>query len=146
MTPGRRWSPVRACLLAAGACDLATGALLLAAPALALAALSALATGLGAAPLPVPAEPVYLRLVGAFVAGVGASYLYPFLPGMAARPGRLAAVAAVTALVRGSVALFLAAAVAVDALAAGWLVVAAVDGGLAAAQALLLAKGWIADA
>jgi len=143
MTPGRRRSLVRAYFLAAGGCDLATGALLLALPGLALAAVSWAGAGVGAGPLPAPAEPVYLRFVGAFVAGVGASYLYPFLPGVVPRPGRLATVAEGTALVRGSVALFLGAAVAAGALAAGWLVVAAVDGLLAAVQLGLLARGWI---
>ena len=52
---------------------------------------------------------IYLRLLGAFVAGVGASYLYPLLLaalGAPDRPGRLPAVIEVTALVRTGVALF----------------------------------------
>lgn len=121
-------------LLAAGACDLATGVALVAAPGLVLAPLGIAAPEAGT---------VYLRLVGAFVAGVGAAYLYPWLPGLARRPGRLATVAEVTALLRGGVALFVTAAVVLRALAAPWSVVAAVDGLLAGAQVLMLRRGWI---
>ena len=87
---------------------------------------------------------VYLRFLGAFVAGVGASYLYPLLLAALAgrdRPGRLPAVIEVTALVRTGVALFVAGAVAAGALAAPWLSVAGTDAALAALQLWLLARG-----
>lgn len=114
----------------AGAGELAAGVLLMLDPRGTLALM-----GMGG-PL---AEPVYLRLVGAFVAAVGLAYLYPFL---SPQPGRrLPAVIEVTALVRTVIATFVAAAVATGALAAGWLLVTGFDGGLAALQLGLLRKG-----
>ncbi len=129
---GRRRALLRGrlfCLLA-GACDLATGVLLMLDPAATLALM-----GIGGR----LAEPVHLRLAGAFVGAVGLAYLYPFLT---ADPGRrLPVVIEVTALVRAAVAAFVAAAVAARALAPGWLLVTAFDAGLAAAQLLLLRRG-----
>lgn len=118
----------------AGAAELATGVLLVIDPRSTLA-LMGIAGRL--------AEPVYLRLAGAFVAAVGLAYLYPFFT---ADPGRrLPAVIEVTALVRAVVAAFVAAAVAAGALAPGWLLVTVFDGALAALQLLLLRKGVFED-
>lgn len=118
----------------AGACELATGVLLVLDPRSTMALMGI------AGPL---AEPVYLRLAGAFVVAVGLTYLYPFLT---RDPGRrLPVVIEVTALVRAAVATFVAAAVAARALAPGWLLVTAFDGGLAALQLVLLRKGVFED-
>lgn len=118
----------------AGAAELATGLLLVLDPRSTLA-LMGIAGRL--------AEPVHLRLAGAFVAAVGLVYLYPFVT---ADPGRrLPVVVEVTALVRAVVATFVAAAVAAGALAPGWLLVTAFDGALAALQLLLLRKGAFDD-
>lgn len=125
-------------LVAAGLSDLGTGLALIAAPGLVLALLGI------AGPSPAVGGAAYLRFVGAFVAGVGACYLYPFLPGLAPRPGRLAVVAEVTALVRGGIALFLVGAALAGALPASWLLVAGFDAALAAAQVWMLRRGWIA--
>ncbi len=126
------------CLLAGG-CDLATGLGLIAAPERVLAWM-----GIVAVP---GAASVYLRFIGTFVAGVGASYLLPLLldslraGATAARPGRLPAVIEVTALVRTGVALFVTVAVVTGALAAAWLSVAGTDAALAALQLWLLGRG-----
>jgi len=130
----RQWidRTVKLYSLAAGACDLATGVLLIATPFTVLGLMGvAEAPGTGV-------EGVYLRYIGTFVAAVGASYLYPLL----LRNGteRLPTVLEVTALVRGAVALFVTIAVATGSLAAPWLVVGAVDGGLAAFQIWLLRR------
>lgn len=123
----------------AGSCDLITGLALIAAPGTVLG-------WMGIAGVPEVAWP-YLRFVGAFVAGVGASYLYPLWPwllsvlGTGERPGRLPAIIEVTALVRTGVALFLVGAVAAGALSAPWLSVAATDATLAVLQLWLLSRG-----
>lgn len=126
------------CLLAGG-CDLATGVVLVAAPSLVLPLLG---TPLSAG----AAATVYVRYVGAFVAAVGAAYLYPFLlarrlPSAGALTRRLPTVVEVTALVRTAVALFVAGAVAAGELGPLWLAVTAVDGGVAALQVRMLARG-----
>jgi hypothetical protein len=121
------------CLLA-GTCDLATGVLLMLDPRSTLVLLGI------ADPLAVP---VHLRLVGAFVAAVGLSYLYPFLTPQSGR--RLPVVVEVTALVRAVVATFVTAAVATGAMVPGWLWVAAFDGGLAALQLVLLGRGFFVE-
>jgi len=123
------------CVLAGG-CDLATGLGLIAAPRTVLS-LMGIAGAEGDAS-------VYLRFLGAFVAGVGASYLYPLLLaafGAPDRPGRLPAVIEVTALVRTGVALFVAGAVTAGALATPWISVAGTDAALAALQLWLLGRG-----
>jgi|GEM_PF-422207 len=121
---------VRLYSLAAGACDLTTGVLLIAAPFTVLGLMGVAATA-GA-----DLEGIYLRYVGTFVAAVGASYLYPLL--LRGGAERLPTVLEVTALVRGAVALFVTAAVAAGSLAAPWLLVAGVDGGLALVQIWLV--------
>jgi hypothetical protein len=129
---GRRRALLRARLFCrlAGACELAIGVLLMLDPAATLALM-----GIGGR----LAEPVYLRLAGAFVAAVGLVYLYPFLTADLGR--RLPVVIEVTALVRTVVAAFVAAAVAARALAPGWLLITAFDAGLAAVQIVLLRRG-----
>jgi hypothetical protein len=131
--PGRG---VLALLLVAGVGDLATGLSLVAAPALVLAALG----------LPAPDETIYLRLVGVFVGSVGAAYLYPLLLSGASRAPRIAAALEWTAGVRLAVALFVAVAVAADALAGPWLLIGAYDAALALAQLALLSRRGLADA
>jgi len=134
----RQWidRTVKLYSLAAGACDLTTGVLLIATPFTVLGLMGvAEAPGTGA-------EGVYLRYVGTFVAAVGASYLYPLVLSLrgGGRGGaeRLPTVLEVTALVRGAVALFVTAAVSAGSLAAPWLLVAGVDGGLALVQIWLV--------
>ncbi len=115
------------CLLA-GACDALTGALLVSAP-IATLQLMRIAD--------LPAEPVYLRFLGAFVGGVGLAYLYPFLfRGWSG--ARLAVVLEVTALVRLCVALFLGVSIARGALSVPWSTVLLTDLLLAAAQIWML--------
>jgi hypothetical protein len=120
--------PLRLLFLAAGLADAATGAALLAAPEWTLRRM-----GLAA----LPAEPVFVRWIGAFVLAVGAAYLLAFLPWHGAG-ARQRTVLEVTALQRGTVALFVAAAVAAGTLEPGWWPVAAFDGALALLQAGLL--------
>lgn len=130
---GARWAWGRLYCLAAGACDTATGALLVALPLPTLALMG----------VPAPAcETVFLRYIGAFVAAVGLLYLYPFAVEGRAPWRRLPTVVEATALVRCGIAAFVALAVAVGSLAAAWLSVAAVDAGLAAAQLVLLRRGF----
>jgi hypothetical protein len=116
---------VEALAALAGAVELGTGSLLVAAPELALRLLRI--------PGP-PAEPVWLRFVGVFVAAVGVLYLLARLGAPARRAGRLVAALESTAVVRAMVAAFLGACVAVRALPPGWLLVAGFDAALATAQ------------
>lgn len=120
-------------VVAAGFADLATGVGLLTWPQLVLAALS----------LPAPAELIYLRFVGVFVAGVGLAYLYPFA--YAEREYRLHAALEWTAGVRLAVALFLAVAVAAGKLGGAWLLVGTFDAVVALVQLGLLARGLLTD-
>lgn len=118
------------CLLA-GACDVATGLLLVGAPD---AALRLMRVG-----DPVT-ELVWMRFIGAFVAGVGALYLY----GLAREPRggpRLAALMAATALVRTVIAIFVGGAMASGALSLAWISVFLTDASLAIAQVVLLRLG-----
>lgn len=118
---------VYACLIA-GAVDTVTGALLMASPTLALGLM-------GVAPM--PAEPIYLRFIGAFVAGVGISYVLPFRD----RPNRdvrLVAMLEMTAFVRFAVGGFVAVAVLCGALGPAWSTVAVTDLGLATAQVAIV--------
>jgi hypothetical protein len=107
--------------------------LLLAAPRLTLRLM-----GLAAA----PAEPVYLRFIGAFVAGVGLTYLVPVLrPADARSDALLASALLFTAVVRAAVGTFVAVAVVGGWLSWPWSSVCATDLGLAALQLVLLARG-----
>lgn len=117
--------------LGAGTMDLATGAGLVIAPAWTLARMGVDAPGAEAL--------VFLRWVGAFVGAVGASYLVALARGGDGRP--LREVFVTTLLFRLAAGGYCAAAVATGALGPRWLVVAAIDLGLAAAQAWLLRRG-----
>lgn len=128
---------VAAFALAAGLCDAATGVALVAEPLWTL-------ERMGIEPL--PAEPVFLRWIGAFVLAVGVSYLYPFLLAPARRAARLATVFEVTALARGAVALTAGGAILAGDLAAAWAGVPLFDAALAIAQLVLLARGAFRDA
>ena len=112
--------------LAVGAGEIFTGLLLLGAPDWTL-------ERLGIAVL--PAEPIYLRFVGAFVTSVGISYLWGFLPAARAAAERQRTVLAVTALQRITVALFLAVSVSLSALSPPWTAVALYDATVAVFQA-----------
>lgn len=117
------------CLMA-GSCDAATGLLLVAGPGLALRLMRIAA---------VPAEPIYLRWIGVFVACVGLSYLYPFLyRGAPGREARLTVVLEVTVPTRLAVALFVGAGVLAGALSVPWLSVLFTDLVLAAVQLAML--------
>lgn len=108
--------------------DLGTGLALVAAPAFTL--------GLMFVPTPEPAALVYVRFVGAFVAAVGASYLWALLEPAA----RLRTVFGATILFRLSAGIFTLAAVLLGALAPAWLSVSATDLGLVVLQAWLLRR------
>lgn len=132
--PGATWWP--RLFLLAGLADAATGVLLVAAP---LATLRLMRID------PLPAEPAYVRFLGAFVFSVGVAYLLAFLP-LAGALRRRRTVLEVTAVTRGAVALVVGASAAAGALAAAWSPVAVFDGALAVTQAVLLAgggKAWL---
>lgn len=124
----------RLLFLAAGACDTATGIALLAAPAATLA-LMGIEDG--------PRDPALVRFIGAFVLGVGASYLLALA--RASQPGFVRTVAEITALVRACVGGYVAIALYREALPFAWVAVAATDVTLATLQLTLLGKGWFDD-
>jgi hypothetical protein len=118
----------------AGACDSLTGLLLVFVPLVTLDLMRITTT---------PAEPVYLRFIGAFVAGVGVSYLYPFLArDRGGLEHRLSIVLEVTALVRIGIAAFVTFAIAAGDLSMGWSTVVITDVGLATAQ-ILVVRRWV---
>lgn len=121
----------------AGACDTATGVLLVTVPAATLRLMAIPA---------IPGEAVYLRFIGAFVGGIGLTYLAPFAAsrGSAAIAGRLAHVLVTTAIVRGCVAAFVAGAVLAGALVPAWLSVCATDLAFALFQAYVVRRRWLA--
>jgi hypothetical protein len=128
---------VRIFCCVAGAGDLATGVLLMFAP-LTTVGLMRIET--------TPLEPVYLRFVGAFVAAVGSLYLYPFLSrSRRLRDLRLRTVLEATALVRATIATFLAVALIGGELELAWMSVLITDGTLATIQIMML-TGGLADA
>ncbi len=116
------------CLLA-GSCDAATGALLVAAPAFTIRLMRI---------VELPPEPVYLRWIGVFVGSVGLAYLYPLV--LRGKTARIPVVLEMTALVRLSVALFIAVSVGAGALSAPWLSVFFTDFSLALFQLWLLKR------
>jgi hypothetical protein len=121
------------CLLV-GAGDALTGLMLMAAP-LATLHLMGIAT---------VSEPIFLRFIGAFVAGVGLSYGLPLLPATPmVRASRLASVLELTALLRLLVGTFVAIAVLTKALAPAWSTVAITDLALALVQIALLARAKV---
>ncbi len=131
---------VTAFAVGVGLCDSATGAALIAAPLWTLARM-----GID----PLPAEPVFLRWIGAFVLAIGLAYLYPFLlrgADAGRRRARLATVFEVTAIARGLVALTAGGAIAAGALPLAWLGVPLFDAAVASAQVVLLARGALRDA
>ena len=131
-----RYGVAHAYCLLAGGMDSLTGLLLVSMP---------LST-LGLMGIPeMPAEPVYLRFVGAFVGGVGLSYLYPFLYRRPRRTDRtLAVVLEVTALVRFGIAAFIAWAIGSGALPPAWLSVLVTDAVLATVQLFMVRRQVLA--
>lgn len=117
-----------------GLCDASTGLLLMAAPLFTLRLMM----------IPeLPAEPVYLRFIGAFVFGVGASYWLPYLKrkDLIERRQQIITTWQMTALVRTVVGGFVCLQVLSGALPLAWISVAATDLGLAAAQLIFLRRG-----
>lgn len=130
--PEKKFRPATLYCLIAGAGDAVTGLLLVAAPLFTIGLM-----GISG----VPAEPVYLRFVGAFVAGVGMSYLFPFFYRDPRRTDQtLAVVLEVTALIRLGIALFVGWAVVTGVLSAGWVSVLATDLVLAIAQIVMVKR------
>lgn len=119
-------------VLAAGACDTATGLLLTVAPDWTL--------GLMRVPPP-GADPIWLRFIGAFVAGVGLIYLLPGRLATADRRAALSMILLSTAIVRATVGSFVTVALLSGALPPAWSSVAVTDLGLALLQAGLLVEG-----
>ena len=127
--------PLLYCLVA-GAGDAATGLLLVTAPLLTLALMGIPAT---------PSEPIYLRFVGAFVGGVGLSYLFPFCYRDRRRTeNTLAVVLEVTALIRIGIALFVGWAIATGRLPTAWVSVLATDLVLAVVQIVMVMRRVLA--
>jgi len=119
----------------AGLCDSATGVLLIGAPATALQLM-------GVADR--PAEPVFLRWIGAFVGTIGLTYLYPLVGrDRRRRQARLRVVFEATTLIRSGIATFVALAIAGSLLSVDWWPVAVTDGVLALVQGLLLRGGYL---
>ncbi len=127
MKPSEKFLPIYCRLV--GTMEVATGLLLMLAPVMTLELL-----GLRAAVESWAGEPVLLRFIGAFVAGVGACYFLPFLAEAQERWVRFEVILEATALVRACVGLWVAVAVARRWLEVGWLTVAVTDLGLAAWQ------------
>lgn len=120
--------------LAAGAMDFSTGLGLVFAPALLLPLMGVAVPGAEAL--------VFLRFTGAFVAAVGASYLWSLLAWRrTGSPALLRACLALTIGFRLAAGGYVAGACARGWLGAAWLSVTATDGALVALQAWLLAKG-----
>lgn len=87
-----------------------------------------------------PTEPIYLRFIGAFVAGVGSAYWLPRLLPSAGLRRRRRTVLEVTAWERLVVGLFVLVAVSTGALSLPWWSVCLTDLGLAAFQLWLLRR------
>ena len=121
-----------------GLSDTLTGALLIVAPGFTL-----MLMGVDAA----VSQFVFVSYIGAFVFAVGLCCLYGGrLVLRGDRHGQLGTVWLLTALVRASVAIFVAAQVLGGALPAGWIPVAAFDGACVLIQAIGLQKGWTSHA
>jgi hypothetical protein len=120
-----------------GLSDTSTGLLLIAAPVLTLRLMHLHAV---ADTLP------FLSYIGAFVLSVGLACLYGAL--LITRPffaAKLEVVWLLTAITRGTVAIFVISKVATGALEIGWVTVAISDGGLALLQVIGIARGWLSD-
>lgn len=114
----------------AGLCDFSTGVMLVAAPLFTLRLMNIDA---------MPAEPVYMRFIGAFVASAGFCYLVPFLFLRGAMRDRCVEGMLVTTMViRLFIATFTGIAIARGALAASWITVPLSDLTLASIQFVLL--------
>ncbi|MDR3751527.1 MAG: hypothetical protein P4K94_08590 [Terracidiphilus sp.] len=121
-----------------GLSDTLTGALLISAPALTL----------GLMRLHVPADALpFLSFIGAFVLSVGLACIYgAWLTHRKASATKIEIVWLLTAITRGSVAIFVVAQVLSGTLEAGWLTVAVTDGACVLIQAVGLRKGWLRHA
>lgn len=132
-----RFRPALLFTFCAGTMDTLTGLLLLAWPARTVALFGA---GMPAG------DDILLRFVGAFVAGVGSTYLWALAaPDPRSRGRRVAGVWGATAVVRLWIAVFIGAAVALGRLDGPWLVVGATDALLALVQGGGLRAGWIKE-
>ena len=118
--------------LAVGGMDAATGLLLILTPSLVMRMLSI-------PPLPAESE-VLMGWIGTFVLSTGLSYTLCLRKGTTAET-----VWATTAIVRTTVAVFLAVKIATGSLPGAWWVVAATDAAVAAIQAIGLKAGWWRD-
>jgi hypothetical protein len=112
---------------AAGAMDLCTGVLLIAAPKITFRLM-----GLSAV-----SDLALVRFVGAFVASVGALYLW------ALYRAKLRAAWEFTALVRSFIGYFVGISVILGTLEHGWVTVAITDLGLAGLQIYFLSRNWV---
>lgn len=123
--------------IAVGLCDAATGAALIAIPLWTLRQMG-IAT--------MPAEPVFVRWIGAFVLAVGLAYLYPFVLRAGCprrRRDRLRTVFEVTFLARALVAVVAGGAIAAGSLERAWLGVPLFDAAVAVTQLVLLQRGGL---
>jgi hypothetical protein len=118
--------------LLAGGCDALTGLMLLAAPGftLGLMRISQL-----------PADLIYVRWIGAFVFGVGFTYVYPFLLAPGRLAARLAVALEITAVIRLAVFAFVICSIAKGPLGREWATVAITDLALAFFQFIMLKRG-----
>jgi hypothetical protein len=114
---------------AAGAMDFCTGVLLIAAPEVTFRLMGLTAVS----------DPALVRFIGAFVAAVGALYLWALYR----RKLRLAW--EFTALVRSFIGCFVGLSVVLRTLEQGWVTVAITDFGLAGLQVYFLWKNWVYD-
>ena len=130
MSPRFGW--LRGYALVVGLMDTVTGVLLVMAPTLVLRLMWIAGQ---------PAETVWLRFIGAFVAGVGMMYLHPLVAAKGRSATLLAAALEFTAIARAAVGLVVAVSVANGSLPAAWCSVAVTDLSLAAVQIVLVARG-----
>lgn len=122
----------------AGLCDFSTGVMLVAAPDFTLRLM-------GIETLPV--EPVFTRFIGAFVASVGFSYLFPFLCLRGVTRERcVEGMLVTTTIIRLFIAAFTGTAIARGWLAASWMTVPLSDLMIAAVQLVLLNQRVFAHA
>jgi hypothetical protein len=122
--------------LGAGLMDTTTGLLLVSIPGKTLALFGATMPGGG--------SDILMRFVGAFVGGVGLSYLWALAtPRFDFRSRRLHGVWGATTMIRTCIALFTFTAVATGHLAPAWLVVGFSDATIAAIQTWGLRAGWL---
>jgi hypothetical protein len=98
--------------------------------------------------LHVPADALpFISFIGAFVLSVGLACLYgAWLTYRKASAAKIEIIWLLTAITRGSVAIFVVAQVISGSLESGWLTVAASDGACVLIQAAGLRKGWLRHA